>query len=634
MVSTILLMTALAHVATSSDLGTPESPKPHPRLLVSGAEEWNTLRARRDTDPSFDALWICLEREAAFLQNLPLPARKMEGRRLLTVSRQVLKEVMLFSFLHNTSGDPRYADRAEAVMRAAASFPDWNPDHFLDVAEMTTALAIGYDWLHHRLSEETRRLVRRAIVEKGLKPGLDPADKRNWWINHPNNWNQVCHAGLTLGALAVMEDEPVLARQILDSARNNISHGLEPYKPDGVYPEGPLYWVYGSSYQILLIAALRSALGTDWGLSENQPFKNSGAFMAHMTGPSLRFFNFADGDESAAPEAALYWMAREYKQPAWLILQKRLLDLRVTRQPKNNPQHRFLPLLALWMPASAESATDAGAEPDTSWIGHGPSSVAAHRSSWNDPDAFYIGLKGGMADISHGQMDAGTFVLDAFGVRWATDLDKQDYNSIESAGWNLWDRAQNSDRWKIFRLNNRSHNTLTLDGALHKVDGFAPIIQHRGGPDRPHTVVDLTAVFDGRAARAQRGCRMESPQRIRLQDELDGLAPGLNVRWNMVTRTTVTVVNRTAQLRSHDKTLLATLVEPAGAKWKVLPCDPPDDGVNHPNPNTWMLTLDIPAPAQGTLRIVVDFHSEKEQDTAGTRVEPLVSWSDLLPNPP
>jgi len=605
-------MTHPTPISQSSAQSLHERLKPHPRLLVSCLEEWNTLRERRGTDPSFNALCVFLEREAAFLQNLPLPERKMEGRRLLAVSRQVLKEVMLFSFLHNTSGEPLYAARAEAVMRAAASFPDWNPDHFLDVAEMTTALALGYDWLYHRLSEETRRLIRRAIVEKGLKPGLDPSEKRNWWINHPNNWNQVCHGGLTLGALAVMEDEPVLARQILDSARKNIFHGLEPYKPDGVYPEGPVYWIYGSTYQILLIAALRSALGTDWDLAKYQPFKNSGAFMAHMIGPSLRYFNFADGDELASPEAALYWMAREYKQPAWLTLQKRLLDFLITRQPTNNAQQRFLPLLALWMPTSDEMATDAAAETDTSWIGHGPSSVAAHRSSWNDPDAFYIGLKGGMADISHGQMDAGTFVLDAFGVRWATDLDKQDYHSIESAGWKLWDRAQNSDRWKIFRLNNHSHNTLTLGGALHKVDGFAPIIQHQGGPDRPHTVVDLTAVFDGRAARAHRGCRFESPQRIRLQDELDGLSTGLNVRWNMVTRANVTIVNQTAQLCFQNKTLLATLVEPASAKWKVLPCNPPDDGVNQPNPNTWMLTLDISAPAQGSLRIVVDFHSEQD----------------------
>jgi hypothetical protein len=37
-------------------------------------------------------------------------------------------------------------------MLAAAAFSDWNPSHFLDVAEMTAALAIGYDWLYEEVS--------------------------------------------------------------------------------------------------------------------------------------------------------------------------------------------------------------------------------------------------------------------------------------------------------------------------------------------------------------------------------------------------------------------------------------------------------------------------------------------------
>ena len=30
-------------------------------------------------------------------------------------------------------------------MLAIAQFADWNPSHFLDVAEMTMGMAIGYD---------------------------------------------------------------------------------------------------------------------------------------------------------------------------------------------------------------------------------------------------------------------------------------------------------------------------------------------------------------------------------------------------------------------------------------------------------------------------------------------------------
>ena len=37
-----------------------------------------------------------------------------------------------------------------------AGYDNWNPEHFLDVAEMTMALSIGYDWLYEVLSPKNR----------------------------------------------------------------------------------------------------------------------------------------------------------------------------------------------------------------------------------------------------------------------------------------------------------------------------------------------------------------------------------------------------------------------------------------------------------------------------------------------
>ena len=42
-------------------------------------------------------------------------------------------------------------------MNAVCNFPDWNSKrHFLDVGEMATAVAFGYDWLYNELSAATR----------------------------------------------------------------------------------------------------------------------------------------------------------------------------------------------------------------------------------------------------------------------------------------------------------------------------------------------------------------------------------------------------------------------------------------------------------------------------------------------
>lgn len=47
------------------------------------------------------------------------------------------------------------------------------------------------------------------------------------------------------------------------------------YGPDGGYPEGFGYWGYGTSFQVMLIAALESAFGTDNGLSQTPGFMES-----------------------------------------------------------------------------------------------------------------------------------------------------------------------------------------------------------------------------------------------------------------------------------------------------------------------------------------------------------------------
>ena len=66
--------------------------------------------------------------------------------------RENLRRILFLGFAYRMTGEKRYSDRAEAEMLKAASFSDWNPSHFLDVAEMTAALAIGYDWLYPKLS--------------------------------------------------------------------------------------------------------------------------------------------------------------------------------------------------------------------------------------------------------------------------------------------------------------------------------------------------------------------------------------------------------------------------------------------------------------------------------------------------
>jgi len=596
----------------------------HPRLLARAAD-WADLRARSQHDVGLARLLAGIETDARRMLPLPPLAYQKVGRRLLGVSREAERRVLVWALAWRVTGDDVFRLRTEQEMRAVAAFADWNPSHFLDVAEMTTALAIGYDWLYDALSPEARTVIRQAIVEKGLRPGTDPQASQNSWQRTENNWNQVCFGGLTLGALAVAEDEPELAGRILALARGGIGHGLKPYAPDGVYPEGPSYWSYGTSFQVLMIAALETALGTDWGLCASPGFLASAGAYLQTTGPSGLLYNYADGREQRALEPALFWFAQRTRDPGLLQGQMRLLDEILTKTKggaATGETARLLSLAAIWWPADLRETAPSLPR---YWMGRGPNPIAIFRSSWTDPGALYLAFKGGAAALNHAHMDAGSFVFETDGVRWARDLGLQEYESLESKGVDLWNRAQNSQRWQVFRLNNRSHSTLTIDDQLHRVDGHARIIRFSAAEATPGAVVDLTPVFGRQATRVWRGFRMIDGRGVLVQDELAGLTPGARVRWAMVTGAEIGLAAGEATLRERGKSLRVRLLAPVGAVFEVTPADPPLDDFNAPNPGRRILTATVVAATSGTLRIAVLLQRGVDQG-ADPDLTPLENW--------
>ena len=125
--------------------------------------------------------------------------RIIYGERLLRQSRECFRRVFYLSYAWRITNDDKYLKRATKELLAVSRFTDWHPSHFLDVAELTTAVSIGYDWLYNGLSDKDRKELATAILEKGLNPSLDT--KYNYVLKRTNNWNQVCNTGMANGAL-------------------------------------------------------------------------------------------------------------------------------------------------------------------------------------------------------------------------------------------------------------------------------------------------------------------------------------------------------------------------------------------------------------------------------------------------
>jgi hypothetical protein len=570
----------------------------HPRLFVD-KDTWDTIRAKRDTDPVFDARIGELEANAKALLDTDPVERKMTGRRMLSVSRTALYRIMLCSFIHQLNGGDEYLQRAVQEMHAVMAFEDWNPSHFLDVAEMAAAVSVGYDWLYNDLDPAFRAEVRAALWDKALKfPFDETTASKLWWMKSDNNWNSVCFGGLTMAMLATAEEHPERTAEWLEMVHDGNPHALKAYAPDGVYLEGPGYWTYGTTYQVILIAALESALGDDLGLSDAPGFMPTGQYPLQTVGPTGLSFNYADGGAGERLDPALFWFAKRTGNPSLALLER-------TRDwgRANSHSKRVQPLGAIWW-AMLDHAGVSEINLPRYWHGNGEQPIAVFRSSWSDPDALYLATKGGRATINHGHMDAGSFVLDLGGVRWAADLGSQSYNSLESIGVNLWSKKPGSDRWTVFRINNLSHNTLTIDGKPHNVDGQATMIKFSDDPDAPGVTYDLSEVFADDTTSVVRKFRVESDHAVSVQDNLEGLRPGVEVRWAMLTPAEIELKGDTALLTQAGKTLKAELSEPAGAEFEWITADPPHD-YDAPNPGYRLLIVKAEAPESGQLRIAV-----------------------------
>ena len=136
----------------------------HPRILWF-EEDINPLVQEVSKDEQWQKIHKTILTESDKMISLPTLERIQIGKRLLDKSRECLKRVFYLSYSFNVTRDPKYLERAEKELLKVSNFTDWNPSHFLDVAEMTMAVSIGYDWLFKHLSDNSRSIIRDAILK-------------------------------------------------------------------------------------------------------------------------------------------------------------------------------------------------------------------------------------------------------------------------------------------------------------------------------------------------------------------------------------------------------------------------------------------------------------------------------------
>ena len=514
-----------------------QEPVAHPRLLMRAGEEPQvppeSLFARADS--------VIVAFSDAVLAEPPV-TRKMIGRRLLGTSREALKRIFWLSYTYRVHGGEAYARKAIDEMLAVSAFEDWNPAHFLDVGEMTMAVAIGYDWLYDQMTPAERKTVAQAIIDKGLKPALNPNDA--WFYTSEINWNSVCNAGMVYGALAVWEEDPEFCRSMFEKSLESNKLAYHAYEGGG-YPEGYNYWGYGSSFQIMLEAAVKGAflrIDTD-DLFHSYPYDNAiprdfidaSRFIRFTSTPAGNCYSFSDAYRKASGQYMQTWMINYVGDRRIMYPEMRILEM---TGYKRLCEERLFPMFLISLVHCGPN-TPAGMPDDHYFQCGGTTPIFVYRSGWSAEEDDYLGVKGGLTMSSHSHCDQGSFYFESDGVTWATDLGMQDYNSLESAGVDLWDMTQDSERWEVFRIGPFSHNIVTVNGHTPKVNHPVAIShawkpEHPSREDRLGAVIDLTDLYTEDLDSCKRAVYLLGTD-LHILDLLQAGDSTCTVRWAMCT---------------------------------------------------------------------------------------------------
>jgi len=528
----------------------------HPRLMLT-SERVAELKKLQSADPVLDKYIKAVIASAnSIVTRAPL-TRTLIGPRLLDVSRELLNRTSHLALAYHFSGDKKYVESAVANMRTVCEFSDWNPSHFLDVAEMSNGVAIGYDWLYPFLSEVDRTFIRNGLKTKGLDE-YKKIYETAWWAKGDNNWNQVCNGALIVASLAIAETDPKYADEYIPKAIANLPYSNKFYAPDGAWYEGPGYWAYATEYLSYGMSALQTALGTLKNLETTEGLSKTGFAPMLTTGPTNYIFNFADSGENSkgTTSPAMFFMANTY-----------------SNSDVSNYLHNYMsatsslakPFHVVWYRSPSNSAP---VVPLDHMLRGEVNDLVIMRSSWTDKFATWIGIKSGTNSSNHSHLDLGSFELDAGGVRWAKDLGSDDYNLD-----GYWTMGVGGKRWSYYRLGSLSHNVPILGNNNQYELAKATFSSTSLNVSEPNAILDLSQAYRDYSSKSTRKISLVNNRKDVVIEDDFVIKSAIEVAWGMTTDQSIEILpSGKAILRNATittKTLEAEIISPTGAKFTI-----------------------------------------------------------------
>jgi Heparinase II/III-like protein len=265
-------------------------PKKHPYLLFDDADK-ATIKARLVNDQSSQEIWEKIRREGLRRINAPFepsaPLRDPHPRFIgqddyLSYMTEHSRAAVELAFIYQMTGDDRFAKKAYDYADRLCALDSWvQSAHRFDVIatrvwpygakddevvftyDITTAgisrdLSLVYDWTYSALSKAERNRIRSGLLEKSITR-VRGSYEYFWWNTASRcNWSGICHSGLGLAALALLDEDPHLS-DVLAHSCEGVKQLLDHVDPEGGWQEGRGYWAYGFGESSIFIEAMKRA---------------------------------------------------------------------------------------------------------------------------------------------------------------------------------------------------------------------------------------------------------------------------------------------------------------------------------------------------------------------------------------
>jgi hypothetical protein len=210
--------------------------------------------------------------------------------------------------------------------------------------------------------------------------------------------------------------------------------------------------------------------------------------------------------------------------------------------------------------------------------------TSTFHTSWIDPNAWFVGFKGGDNQAAHGKLDGGSFVLDWGGERWVSLLGAESYSLT-----GIWEGGtQDGARWAMYRNKTEGGNTLCISDKVqipldysnqYYMANSICIKDGLSDPNNFYSVMDLTEAYSAipndtrNVPKVYRGIKLLNKEQLLIQDEVMSINP-VEVIWNCHTLAKVVLDGNKAYLTLNGKAMTAEILSPANAVFEKVTCKP------------------------------------------------------------